>query len=136
MQGRTSFAIALSVALLTLNGTRCPAQQQSGGRTKDATSLAARLPADYRRLMAQYIRANNRYVVRDAKISQPYERYGGLFHGSTFAAVCAAIFRDNPLGMVVRDNWVLTFDEGQIKQVAMGMESCSDLSAFPELTQR
>ncbi|MDB5578473.1 MAG: hypothetical protein JWR80_3649 [Bradyrhizobium sp.] len=75
-------------------------------------------------------------MVRDAKISQRYERYGGLFRGGTFTAICVAIFRDNPFGIVVRDNRVVRFEQGQVNQVAMGMESCSDLSPFPELTRR
>jgi hypothetical protein len=129
-------AIALSVALDLSNAAGGLAQQQAGTRAKEAASAATGLPADYRRSIAQYIRAHNRYVVRDAKISQPYERYGGLFRGGTFTAVCVAVFRDNPFGIVVRDNWVLAFEQGQIKQVAMGMESCSDLSPFPELASR
>jgi hypothetical protein len=131
-----ALTIGLSAALIISNAAGSLAQQQSGSRTKVTAPPAARLPSDYRRSIAQYIRARNRYVVRDAKISQPYERYGGLLRGGAFTAVCVAVFRDNPFGIVVRDNWVLTFEEGQIKQLAMGMESCSDLSPFPELTSR
>jgi hypothetical protein len=56
--------------------------------------------------------------------------------GGTYAAVCVAIFRDNPFGIVVRDNWVLTFDNGQVKDLAYGLEKCSDFSSFTELMQR
>ncbi len=51
-------------------------------------------------------------------------------------AVCVAIFRDNPFGMVVRDNWVMTIENGQVKQIGMGLETCSDLAPFTELTQQ
>ncbi len=130
-------AVALLVAaLVSSNVAEGLAQQPLGSRAKEAAPAAARLPADYRRSIAQYIWARNRYVVRDAKISKPYERYGGLFRGGTFTAICVAIFRDNPFGIVVRDNWVVRFEQGQVNQVAMGMESYSDLSPFPELTRR
>jgi len=129
-------ATALSIAVLTVNVTASIAQNRSGNDTKAAASPASRLPANYRQLMAQYMRVHNRYVVRDAIISKPYEKYGGLFRGGTYAAACVAIFRDNPIGVVVRDNWVLTFENGQVKELAYGIESCSDFSAFTELTQR
>jgi hypothetical protein len=91
--------IALSIAVLVLNVAASSAQDRSGSDGKAAASPASRLPANYRQLMAQYMRTHNRYVVRDAKISKPYEKYGGLFRGGTYAAVCVAIFRDNPFGM-------------------------------------
>ena len=130
------FAIALSIALLTLNVDSGMAQDRSGSGEGAKASPMSRLPANYRQLMAQYMRGHNRYAVRDAKISKPYEKYGGLFRGGSSAAVCVAIFRDNPLGIIVRDNWVLTFENGQVKELAYGLEKCSDFSAFTELTQR
>ena len=120
---------ALSVAVLVMNAAAGFAQDQS------TASPAARLTANYRLLMAQYIRAHNRYVIRDAMISKPYEKFGGLFRGGTYAAVCVAIFRDNPFGIVVRDNWVLTVENGHVHELALGLEKCSDLSAFTELRQ-
>jgi hypothetical protein len=100
---------------------------------KETASATARLPANYREIMAEYIRTHNRYVIRDARITPPYERYGGLFRGGTMPAVCIAIYRDNPLGILVRDNRVLTFEDGQIKEIALGTEPCTDLSPFSEL---
>ena len=97
---------------------------------------AARLPANYRQLIAQYILARNRYIIRDAKITAPYERFGGIFKGGTILAVCVAIFRDNPFGILVRDNHVFTFEKGNLEPIGMGMESCSDLSPFTELKPR
>ena len=99
-------------------------------------SAAARPPANYRQLIAQYILARNRYIIRDAKITAPYERFGGIFKGGTIPAVCVAIFRDNPFGIVVRDNHVFTFKKGNLEPIGMGMESCSDLSPFIELKPR
>jgi hypothetical protein len=133
--GMASSAIALSVAVFMMNVNGSLAQDRSNRGTKDTASPAARLPANYRQLMAQYIRTHNRYVVRDAMISKPYEKYGGLLRGGTYAAVCIAIFRDNPFGIVVRDNWVLTFENGHPHELALGLDRCSDLSAFTELKQ-
>lgn len=99
-------------------------------------SAGARLPANYRQLIAQYILARNRYVIRDAKITAPYERFGGIFKGGTIPAVCVAIFRDNPFGIVVRDNHVFTFTKGNLEPIGKGMESCSELSPFIEMKPR
>jgi hypothetical protein len=132
---RTSMApVALVLSALLLVGiTDCWAQSQTTVASKPTTPSAPPLPANYRQLVAAYISARNRYVVRDAKITKPYERWGGLLRGGTFTAVCVAVFRDNPFGIVVRDNWVVSYEGGEIKPIALGMESCSDLSPFPEL---
>lgn len=100
---------------------------------KETLAATARLPPNYRELMAQYIRLHNRYPIRDARITPPYERYGGLFRGGTIPAVCIAIYRDNPLGITVRDNWVLTFEDGRVHDINLGTEPCTDLSPFTEL---
>jgi hypothetical protein len=81
-------------------------------------------------LIAAYLSADDRYLVHDHK---PYARWGGLFRGGTFTAVCVAVVRDNPFGIIVRDNWAFKYDNGQIKPVEKGTESCSDLSPFPDL---
>jgi hypothetical protein len=128
-------ALAISTFVLLLDISQCLAQGQ-GNNAKAAASLAARLPPNYRQLMAEYIRKRSRYVVRDAMISTPYERWGGLFRGGTFVAVCFVISRDNLFGIVVEDYWVLTVEDGKVKPVGMGMESCSPRSPFPELKQR
>jgi len=91
------------------------------------------MPANYREYVATYLAHRNRYVVRDAKITNPYEKSGGLFRGRKFAAVCVAVFRDNPLGIVVRDNWTFENDDGQIRPVELGMDQCEPLYPFPEL---
>jgi hypothetical protein len=86
--------------------------------------------------MAQYIRAHNRYVIRDAKISKPYEGYAGFLQVGSVPAVCVAIFRDNPFGIVVRDNWAMTIENGQVKEIPIGLATCSDLSPFTELKRQ
>jgi hypothetical protein len=85
--------------------------------------------------MAQYILTHRRYVIDDAMITKPYEEWGGLFRGGTFTAVCIAIFRDNPFRIVVRDNVVLTIEDGRVKEKHLGTSPCSDLSPFTELKQ-
>ena len=102
---------------------------------KESRDAAAQLPPNYRQLMADYIRAHNEYLIRDARITPPYQRYGGLFRGGSIPAVCIAIYRDNPLGMPVRDNRVLTVESGQIHEIRLGTEPCTDLSPFTELKQ-
>ena len=79
--------------------------------------------------------ARNPYVVRYAKITKPYIKHG-LLGGGTDAAVCVAVFRDNPFGIVARDNWILTIDRGRIRQLGIGLDRCEDLGPFPELTAR
>jgi hypothetical protein len=101
--------------------------------TKDTASATAKLPNNYRELMAAYILSHNRYAIRDARMTPPYEKSRGLFHGGTMPAVCIAIYRDNPFGILVRDNRVLAWENGQLREVELGMDSCTDLSPFIEL---
>jgi hypothetical protein len=94
------------------------------------------LPPNYRQMMAQYIRITNTYKIfkiRYAEISEPFEKDGGFFHTGTFPAVCVLVHRDNPLGMVVEDAWILTIANGQVDRLATGLDPCSDVSPFPEL---
>jgi hypothetical protein len=100
---------------------------------KEIASATAGLPNNYRELMAAYILSHNRYVIRDAKVTPPYQKSRGLFRGGTMPAVCIAIYRDNPLGILVRDNRVLTWENGQLREAELGMDSCTDLSPFIEL---
>ncbi|CCD96599.1 exported hypothetical protein [Bradyrhizobium sp. ORS 375] len=109
------------------------AEDRANQGPQATAALVARLPAEYRRQIADYVRARNTYVLRDAQISAPYERWGGLFAGGTFIAVCVKLHRDNMLGMVVQDNHVLTFDGGKLHEVRLGTEACDNLSRFTEL---
>ncbi len=129
--------VAFSVAIFILGVFASDAQDRTSNKSADAgSSAAARLPSNYRLLMAQYLRAHNPYPIKDVMITPPYEKFGGLFQGGTFPAVCIAIFRDNPFGIVVRDNWVLTIENGQVKKSSLGMEQCAHLSPFTELKPR
>jgi hypothetical protein len=114
-----AFLVFLAV-LLDTTGSLAQTQTASGGLP----------PANYRQLIAAYVSADDRYVVRDAKISKPFERWGGLLRGGTMTVICVAVFRDNPFGIVVRDNWAFRFEDGNIKPTELGMSSCSDLSHF------
>jgi hypothetical protein len=124
-------AVALTIVLLSATGAL--ALDRSRADMKDAS---ARLPANYRQLMADFVRTHNPYVVIDAKITKPYEGYGGLLHFGTVPAVCVAVFRKNVLGFVVRDNWVMTVENGKVEAIPIGLATCSDLSPFTELMQR
>jgi hypothetical protein len=113
----------------------------SDGPTPSAQSAGAGgptapLPPNYRQLMARYILARNPYVIRDVKISKPYEVWGGLFRGGSYECACVVIFRDNPFGIIVSDNWVLYIENGQVRgPLRAGAEGCrsENLSPFTEL---
>jgi hypothetical protein len=129
--------IPFSVVILILGIFASDAQDRTSNKIANpALSAAARLPANYRLLMANYLRTHNPYPIKDAMITPPYEKFGGLFRGGTFPAVCVAIFRNNPFGIVVRDNWVLTIENGQVKKSSLGLEQCAPLSPFNELKSR
>jgi len=102
---------------------------------KETAAVSAEMPRNYRALVAEEIRAHYRYrnLMRDAKITPPYVRYGGLFRGGTMPAVCVALYRNNPFGILVRDNLVFAYEDGKMRSILLGTESCSDLSEFTEL---
>jgi hypothetical protein len=102
---------------------------------KETAAVSAEMPENYRALVAEQVRAHYRYrnLMRDAKITPPYERYGGLFRGGTMPAVCVALYRDNQFGILVRDTLVFAYEEGEMRSILLGTESCSGLSDFPEL---
>jgi hypothetical protein len=102
---------------------------------KETAAVAAEMPKNYRELVAEQIRAfyAYRHVLRDAKISQPYLRYGGLLRGGTMPTVCVALYRANPFGIVVRDNLAFAYRDGKMRSILIATESCSDLSDFTEL---
>lgn len=133
--GRGIAFVAVAIAIFAIGIAGSVAQNRSSGVAKERR--ASDLPANYRQLMADYVRANNRYVIRDAKITKPSRDYGGVLRlVRSFWAVCVVVFRDNPLGIVVGDNWVMTIENGKVEDVPIGFGSCSDLYPFPELMRR
>jgi hypothetical protein len=88
-----------------------------------------------RYITATYIVPRLRFPIRGAKISQPHARSGGLFSSSAVPAVCVILFRDNPLGMVVDENWVVTIENGHVRQLpTINVAAC--YSTFHELLRR
>lgn len=132
-QMRRSAISLAALVVLAIGADSCRAQDRSGATPHQTASPKSPLPPNYRSLIAEYLRARNHYVVRDAKMTAPYERWGGLFRGGTFTAICVAVFRDNPFGIVVRDNWVVAFEDTRVRPVALGTERCEPLMPFPEL---
>jgi hypothetical protein len=127
--------VAAAIAIGAIGITGSVAQDRSSGHAKE--TRASGLPANYRQLVAQYVRTHNRYVIRDAKITKPSEGFGGLLQiGRSILAVCVVVFRDNPFGIVVPDNWVMTIENGKVEEIPIGFGSCSDLSPFPELMRQ
>jgi hypothetical protein len=122
--------LIVSIAVLLLNAAGSSAQENS------TLPPAARLPANYRQLMAEYVRTHNPYVVHSAMISKPFEKYGGILRGGTYAVVCVEIVRDNVLGIPVRDDFILTYEHGRVTELLQGLSPCSNLSPFTELKER
>lgn len=99
------------------------------------------LPTNYRQMFAQYVapyaRTKPTLVIHDAFISQPFDRRGNLLRGSTVTAVCVRVIVENKLlfGHVSPSDFFLTVKDGQVDDLAMETDPCSDLSPFPELMQ-
>jgi hypothetical protein len=136
-----SFSPVLLCIVSVLAGcTSGPAEGPAQGSTR--SSGAAQLPPNYRQLIAQYITATYivptlRYAIRGAKISQPHARSGGLFSSSVVPAVCVVLHRDNPLGQIVDENWVVTIEDGRVRQLpTVDVGSCPGYSTFHELLRR
>src|SRR5262245_6268836 len=129
---RRSSGVACGMILSIASACLGPNGALGQGRPNDAkqapVSAASRLPPNYRHLIAQDILARNHHLIRNAMITAPYKKVGG-----TIPAVCVAIFRDNPFGIVVRDNWVLTVENGRVLNLAIGFDTCSGFSPFNEL---
>ena len=123
------------IAILVASSTAAGAQTSfPPGQEPPA---ASRLPPNYRELFAQWLRARNVWPIRDAKISKPYAKYGGILRGGTYPVVCVAVSRDHPMGHVVHSKWIMTFDEGKVKQLLnSGLDPCDNLRPYPELKRR
>jgi len=92
-------------------------------------------------MCAQYISDKNFTLVQQtAAANLPAWKPSGLlwwhFRRGAIPAVCVAIFRDNPFGIVVRDNWVLTIENGQVQDLAIAFDTCAGLFLFNELMRR
>jgi hypothetical protein len=123
------FCAVAAIAFVMLNLTPALAQNRPG----TPMSFAPGLPADYRSLMAQYIRAHYRYEIREARISLPYFKYRGESHDASLA-VCVAIYRDDPAGKIARDTLILAVEDGQVQELRRILDECWNFSAFTELT--
>jgi hypothetical protein len=128
--------ICCALAISALDGAVPIASAQ------DNKSAAQGLPANYRQMMAKYITDTYivprlRFPIRDVKISQPHARSGGLFSSSVVPAVCVILYRDNPLGQIVDENFVMTVEKGRVRQLpTINVDSCPGYSKFHELLGR
>ena len=108
------------------------------------SAAARKLPPNYRQLMAQYItvrlivpRLRGRFQIRDVKISRPHPKAGGLFSSTLVPAVCVVLYRDNPFGYIVTENFVMTIDGGRVRELpTINLEACPGYSTFHELLPR
>ena len=131
MKGFGRLAVAVGVALAL----------QACATYALATSSKSmqKLPGNYRQLMAQYVIATwiSRFPIRGGKISQPHARAAGLFSNRAVPAVCVIAFRDNPLGQIVTENYIMTIEEGRVGLLpTIDAESCPGFSTFHELLRR
>jgi hypothetical protein len=130
MKGFGRLAVAVGVALALQACATVPAA---------SSKSVQKLPDNYRQLMAQYVMATwvSRFPIRGGKISQPHARPAGLFSSSAVPAVCVIAFRDNPLGQVVGENYIMTIKDGRVSQLpTINAESCLGFSTFHELLRR
>jgi hypothetical protein len=128
-----SFSLVLLCLVSVLAG--CAGGPTEGPRG-DKSAAVQRLPANYRQLMAQYVAAHwiSAYPIRSAKISQPHPRPAGLFSSSVVPAVCVIAFRDNPLGQIVGENYIMTIEGGRVRELPrIDGDSCIGWSTFHEL---
>jgi hypothetical protein len=99
------------------------------------------LPADYRQMFAQYVvayaRTKRTLVIHDAFISKPFDRPGNLLRGSTMTAVCVRVIVENKLlfGHISPSDFFMTVKDGQVDDLSVETDPCTDLSPFPELMQ-
>jgi hypothetical protein len=124
-------AAVLTLTACVSDGTQPPLA--SATNLQETAAAQAALPPNFRTLVAEYIRSHYSYPIQDAKITAPYQRWGGLLRGGTMNCVCVAIDRNNALGIVVTDHRVFIYENGKVQEVLAGTESCNSLSAFPEL---
>jgi hypothetical protein len=136
-QPSVSFRVVLLCVVSVLAGcTSVPSEGLAQSGTKSVGALTAKLPPNYRQLMANYIRDTwiSNYPIRSGKISQPHARPAGLFSSSVVSAVCAVVFRDNPLGQTVTENYVMTIEDGRVGLLPnISVDSCPGYSTFHEL---
>jgi hypothetical protein len=136
---RSFSAVLLWVVPVLAGCASAPSEGLAQSGTKNARALTAKLPPNYRQLMAQYVRATwiSSFPIRGGKISQPHARPAGLFSSSVVPAVCAILFRDNPLGQTVSENYVMTIADGRVRQLpTIDLESCPGFSTFHEVLRR
>jgi len=104
---------------------RCPHGERDckycANRFRHDTKAAhrrVRLPAKLSTLMAQYMRVHNRYVVRDAIISKPYESTAAFFGRHYCGGMCRNLPGQSDRALC--GQLVLTFENGQVKELAYG----------------
>ena len=87
--------------------------------------------------VAAYARTKPTLVIHDAFISKPFEKSCSLLHGCIVIAVCVQVMVENKLlfGHVSPSDFFLTVKDGQVDDLAVETDPCSDLSPFPELMQ-
>jgi hypothetical protein len=80
----------------------------------------------FAQFVAAYARTKPTFVIHDAFISKPFDKWGGLFQ---------CVYRSWWKINVSDSYFFLTVKDGQVDDLAVGTDSCKDLSPFPELMQ-
>jgi|ERR1700704_4063127 hypothetical protein len=68
---------ALTLAACASDATYTPLLASATNQEETVAAQAA-LPPNFRTLVAEYIRRSSSYPIQDAKITPPYQRWGGL----------------------------------------------------------
>jgi hypothetical protein len=104
-------------------------------------------PANYRKAVAVELRQmEDVSTIKSPEISQPYEKFMGLYRGGTRTVVCVKLARPNIIGMIAVYYYLFYFTDGHadgLQQAAIspafaGLIGCDDqpLTPFTELVRR
>jgi hypothetical protein len=78
-------------AVLSCLLASCVTQDGAADKTAEAAILAMHLPPDYRKIIADDIKAWPDYagiVIKDAQISNPAKEFGDILNGGTVVGIC------------------------------------------------
>jgi hypothetical protein len=131
-------AVAFCIVLVFAGCTTVPNEGLAQSK-----SQAARMPPNYRALIARYILSNEPFdkkTLSTAKISKPFTQGGGLFGGEPIPVVCVSIYTSNMLGMHFTGYLEFTVNNGQAVRLkgstAIISETCGEFSPFFEVMKR
>lgn len=99
------------------------------------------MPPNYRVLIARHMQTMPipQQDLNTAKISAPYDKWGGLLRGGTMPTVCVSIETQNMLGMKFTGGFLFTIENGRVYRLETGnliIDKCPPFSPFYEVRKR